>query len=384
MRKTIAFIFLMHSLSAQRYLKSVFPDVDVKIAQNYGTALDYRNNSQNLLFDFYSPKNDTLQKRPLIIYIHGGGFNSGSRDYASIKILITNLAKKGYAVASIDYRLDPAFDIYNSTKDRRAMTDAMHDTKQAIRFFKANAEKFKINSEKIFLGGESAGAVIALMASYIDKQNEMSAYPMAKPNDPVGNMANANFSNSVAATMCLCGLLLDTLAIENPQNSPLLWTHGTEDKFIPISLAFNVVKRAANVGLPISTKVYNGATHCPWYFGNPKWEKYLDSTTNDITYFLYPKVTNLAILGNENIPEEKIRIYPNPSYSSIYVDFYKPFEKIEVALIDNTGKIFLLNIFQNSNKITLKPPSIPDGLYYLRFTINNQIQINRKISILKE
>lgn len=132
------------------------------------------------------------------------------------------MAMKGYAVANIDYRVDPHFQLYNSTTNRRAMTDAMHDAKQAIRYFKANAVLFKLDTNKIVIGGESAGAITAIMASSIDKQAEMSPYPMANPNNPIGSTSDASYGNAVNATMCLCGMIVDTTAIERLNNPPIL------------------------------------------------------------------------------------------------------------------------------------------------------------------
>ena len=116
------------------------------------------------------------------------------------------MANKGYVVANIDYRLDPNFELYNSSTDRRAMSDAMHDAKQAIRYFKANANTLKIDTTLVFIGGESAGAATAMMASFIDKQSEMGTYPKAVPNNPTGSLSNSGVSNKVKGTLCLCGL----------------------------------------------------------------------------------------------------------------------------------------------------------------------------------
>lgn len=278
----------------QRYLTDEFPVLDSIIGGIYGTAINYQSNSQNLLFDFYKPANDVNSNRPLIIYLHGGGFNSGSRSYPSVQQICRRMANKGYTVANIDYRLDPSFDIYNSNSDRRAMTDAMHDAKQAIRYFKSNATMFGIDTSLIFIGGESAGAITSMMASYVDKQSEMNTYPLANPNNPIGSSSNLNVSSQVKGTLCLCGLILDTLAIELPTDPSILWTHGTNDNFIPISLALNIVLRANNIGLPFEAKAYQGATHCPWYFGNPNWSNYLDSTIMDITNFLFPQVVTMC------------------------------------------------------------------------------------------
>ena len=321
MKKTVLFLMLilcaLQSFS-QRYLTNVFTELDSTINGTYGNALDYLGANQNLQFDFYEPKNDTETERPLLIYLHGGGFTSGDKDLLSVKLICRKMALKGYAVANINYRLDPNFDMYNSATDRRAMTDAMHDAKQAIRYFKANATTYKIDVDKVFIGGESAGAITSMMASFVDKQSEMVSYPMAIPNNVVGSTANNTVDNTVAGALCLCGLLLDTNAIETPSDPDVLWTHGSADSFIPIALSFNVVLRALHIGLPIQTKVYNGADHCPWYYGSPNWDMYLDSTLTDISTFLYPRVTTNGV---EETQIKSLKIYPNPFNNVISIHF---------------------------------------------------------------
>ncbi|MFK8037918.1 MAG: T9SS type A sorting domain-containing protein [Crocinitomicaceae bacterium] len=352
---------------SQRYLMDEFPILDSIIGGTYGSSIDYQSNTQNLLFDFYEPLNDTATKRPLIIYIHGGGFNSGSRTLFSVREICRRMAKKGYAVANLDYRLDPNFDIYNSATNRRVMTDAMHDAKQAIRFFKANATIYKIDTSLVFIGGESAGAATSMMASFVDKQAEMSSYPMANPNNPVGSTVNSNVGNGVQGTLCLCGLLLDTLAIELPTDPNILWTHGTNDNFIPISLAFNVVLRAANVGLPIVTKVYEGATHCPWYFGLPNWTTYLDSTITDITNFLYPRV--IATSGLIKIQgESNVSIYPNPFQNQINIVSTANVSEMRstIQIFNGLGQtVFNKTTHQLNQGIFLNLEHLDEGCYFI-------------------
>lgn len=372
----LALLYFFNGYS-QRYLTDDFLVLDSIIGGIYGTATDYQLNQQNLLFDFYEPANDTLNLRPLIIYIHGGGFTTGSRTYPSVQMICRRMANKGYAVANIDYRLDPNFEIYNSTSDRRAMTDAMHDAKQAIRYFKSRAKEFKIDTSLIFIGGESAGAATAMMASFVDKQSEMSSYPLANPNNPSGPAINSGFGNEVAGTMCLCGLMLDTLAIESPLDPPILWVHGTKDSFVPFSFAYNIVRRATNIGLPIQTKIYQDQDHCPWYFGSPNWASYLDSTINEITSFLYPKVS--IISNSEKLSQNsEISIYPNPFDSRINIDLNGLQGTTRIKLISSLGQcVFECTNNSSKNWIGIEAKHLLEGVYFLYLENNNTKAIKK-------
>lgn len=385
MKKIIISGFLLFTISAfsQRYLTYVYSDIDSIIGEIYGTSIDYLSLNQELLFDFYSPKLDTTQKRPLIIYIHGGGFTSGSRTYPSVKLLCRKMAMKGYTVANIDYRLDPEFNLYDSDEDRRAMTDAMHDAKQAIRYFKANAALYKIDTNNIFIGGESAGAITSMMAAYVDKQSEMAFYPKASPDNPVGNTSNSDYGNNVKAIMCLSGMIIDTTAIENSNEPPLLWLHGSADTFIPVFLANFIVSRAENIGLPIQTKLFYGATHCPWYYGNPNWEIYLDSAINEITSFLYPKVQSTIGLNEIQANEIEFEAYPNPCNSSITINLDKQYGNIKISLMTISGEVCQYISLQNTANYTLNLLSLNNGIYLLKIELDNNILLTKKITIIK-
>lgn len=380
----ILFILLINTINSygQRYLTDDFPVIDSIIGGIYGTAVNYQLNNQNLLFDFYEPASDVLTERPLLIYLHGGGFTSGSRSYLSVQQICRRMAKKGYAVANIDYRLDPNFDLYNSSTDRRAMTDAMHDAKQAIRYFKANASVYGIDTTLIFIGGESAGAITSMMAAYVDKQSEMTTYPMANPNDPIGSTNNVSFSNTVAGTLCLCGMLLDTSAIESPTDPPILWIHGDADSFIPIFLSFNIVLRSLNIGLPIQTKVYQGATHCPWYYGNPNWSTYLDSTISEITTFLYPKVSSTTgIIETDN--SVNISVYPNPFESLLNINLNESYSETTIRITSSWGQIIFETSYPKTEKtIEINLQNVEPGIYFVLVENGSMRTVKKIIKII--
>ncbi len=369
--------------SAQRFLTEQFDNLDSTIAGVYGTAIDYQSNTQDLLYDIYAPHkdDDPMDARPLIIYIHGGGFTSGTRTLPSIQKICRTMARKGYVVANIDYRLDPNFSLYNSASDRRAMTDAMHDAKQAIRYFKANASDFGIDTAKVFIGGESAGAMTSMMAAYVDKQSEVEFYPMAVPNDPIGSDVNLDIGNGVQGVMCLCGWLLDTLAMEGPLDPPLLWTHGIEDNLIPVELAFAIVLRATNIGLPITARAYQGATHCPWFYGLPSWEAYLDSTVVDITNFLYPIVTSLVSETKSLDAENQIELTPNPFTSEISITSLRLDSFDRATLMDGMGRLVVQKEIEAGLQLNFNLPDIHPGLYYLVLEGENGRAVEKLIKV---
>ena len=108
---------------------------------------------KKLLADFYPARSSGPS--PLVIVVHGGSWESG--DNKQLPELNSYLARKGYNVAAITYRLAPAFQSPGPVED-------VHD---AINYFLQHAEQYKIDTNNIVLIGRSAGGQIALCAAYI-------------------------------------------------------------------------------------------------------------------------------------------------------------------------------------------------------------------------
>ncbi|MGH9940522.1 MAG: alpha/beta hydrolase [Blastocatellia bacterium] len=105
---------------------------------------------RELALDAYVQKHG--RKRPAVIVIHGGGWESGSR-IAFVGQFLEMLTRAGYNWFSIDYRLGG---IQN-------YKEALDDLRAATGFIRCNAGKFRINPDDIALFGEDAGAHLAAM-----------------------------------------------------------------------------------------------------------------------------------------------------------------------------------------------------------------------------
>jgi acetyl esterase/lipase len=102
-------------------------------------------------FDLYLP--DTGRGPfPLVVWIHGGGWSGGSRDLTATSPQ-RQIVSKGFALASVDYRLSGA----------ARYPASVNDVKAAIRFFRANAATYKIDPDRIAAWGSSAGGHLAAM-----------------------------------------------------------------------------------------------------------------------------------------------------------------------------------------------------------------------------
>ena len=139
-------------------------DVQAQTARLRRKWLDvrYAEISDAETLDVYLP-NEGAGSFPLLIVIHGGGFALGDKNGPELALVLEPAISKGYAVASINYRLS----------GEASFPAAIKDVKAAIRFLRANAGTYLLNPNKIGLWGFSAGANLAALAGTTDK---MSAF----------------------------------------------------------------------------------------------------------------------------------------------------------------------------------------------------------------
>lgn len=97
------------------------------------------------MLDLYLPETKAAQPRPLVVFIHGGGWENGSKDQAGI--LLSLIKDKPYAGASINYRLT----------NEAIWPAQIHDCKAAIRALRAHAAENQIDPDRIAVFGISAG-----------------------------------------------------------------------------------------------------------------------------------------------------------------------------------------------------------------------------------
>lgn len=92
---------------------------------------------------------------PAVVWIHGGGWTGGKRDEARAKNICGTLAAAGYVAVSTSYRLGDG-----------AWPTNLHDCKNAVRYLRANATKYRIDPNRIAVAGGSAGGHLALMVGF--------------------------------------------------------------------------------------------------------------------------------------------------------------------------------------------------------------------------
>lgn len=191
-------IFFTHQLFAQRFLSEIFPSAQVTqniIYANNFTVITGTPVAQDLTMDVYEPggMTDPMLQRPLIVYMHTGSFlpafinqtPTGNRRDSATAEMCRQFARRGYVVAAMSYRLgwNPAATGGGQNEDIRrgtllsAVYRSIQDAKACVRFFRADAagaNTYKIDPNKIILGGQGSGGYTALAYATLDDPAEIA------------------------------------------------------------------------------------------------------------------------------------------------------------------------------------------------------------------
>ena len=221
--------------NSDRYFNTTFDNVTVTSNIQYGQNTTLGGNTIDLLMDIYEPTGDQLEKRPVIVFAHGGGFVSGKKE--DITGICKIFAKHGFVTASINYRLldvpltDPSLLTVEGIM-------AVMDMKAAIRFIREDAatnNSYKIDPDFIFAGGLSAGAVMACNLGYLDSLDNIPAPLMALINSQGGlegnSSTNTQYSSAVQGVLNYSGSIMDVGFID-ADDPPLYSFHNELDSVV--------------------------------------------------------------------------------------------------------------------------------------------------------
>jgi acetyl esterase/lipase len=111
-----------------------------------------------LAMDIYLPRGTNGVAHPVLMYVHGGGWRMGDKEMLDLMAGPMELLRRGYVVASIDYRLAPDY----------KFPAMLEDAKCAVRFLRAHAQEFSLDAAHIGVMGDSAGGHLVALLGLTD------------------------------------------------------------------------------------------------------------------------------------------------------------------------------------------------------------------------
>ena len=374
--------------TGQRYAEPVFDEVSIETGIPFSSAVKEGATSPTTLYlDFYEPVGDTLSERPLVITVFGGAFVAGSRDYADMVEYCTRLAQHGYAAASIDYRLISIWNL-NATSLIRDAYMAAQDVSAAIRFFKYHCNEYRIDTEQVFLLGNSAGSIAIFCELFMD-EDERPAETFEAPDlglmHSSGFEEYADFSPAVAGAIPQWGGVMDLDVIDEEEYVPLCMIHGTDDTNVPYDSGYcyngmlpgvmpymygshPIAGRLDEIGITdYEFHPFEGEGHA-FYFVPLLYtliEEKFDACFSITRDFLYHHL-KFPTLIPETV-ELEIQVYPNPANNllTIRVGEAVPLKPLNMTVLDVTGRKMFAGAV-SSQEIRLDVSQWPSGVYFVQ------------------
>jgi len=233
--------------------------------------LDYtRTPSGNLALDLYLPETPSAQPLPVVVWVHGGGWKSGSK----LNCPLTWLAAEGFAVASLDVRL----------LHHAGWPAQLDDPRAAVRWLRQNASTYRLDPARIAIaGGSSGGHVAALVGTspapagetvssrvqaVIDFYGPADLLTMP-PNVPGPNRTDADLARANGARL-LGGIVRDRPGLARQASAlyqvsrddpPFLLLHGDADPQVPVDQSRRLHAALRDAGVTAELHVLPGAGH---------------------------------------------------------------------------------------------------------------------------
>ena len=374
--------------TGQRYAEPVFDEVNIETGIPFSSAIKEGETSPTTLYlDFYEPEGDTLSARPLVITVFGGAFVAGSRDYADMVEYCTRLAKHGYAAASIDYRLISIWNLTSTALIRDAYM-AAQDISSAIRFFKYHCDEYRIDTEQVFLLGNSAGSIAILCELFMD-ENERPAETFEEPD--LGPMHSSGFEEYAGISPAMAGAIpqwggvMDLDVISEEEYVPLCMIHGTDDTNVPYDSGYcyngmlpgvmpymygshPIAGRLDEIGITdYEFHSFEGEGHA-FYFVPLLYtliEEKFDACFNITRDFLYNHLEFPTSIPE--MSETMVQVYPNPATNllTISVGDATQCEPLSVVVIDVMGQVVLAETV-SATEMSLDVSHLPSGIYFIQ------------------
>jgi acetyl esterase/lipase len=218
--------------------------------------------------DLYLPPN-TGKPTPVVINIHGGGWNHGSKDdQGGFNIFF----KQGWAVANMEYRLMQVAKAPGCVEDTRCM----------MIYLIKNAKALNIDVNKIVILGGSAGGHLALMGGLLANDHKFDTNCPGVDNIKVAAIIDKygiadvwDWGNGVIKSKSVANWLGPNNSVEfaksvspifyvNKNSPPTFIAHGNADITVPYQQSVDLHKKFLEVGVKTEFMTVEGGGHGKW------------------------------------------------------------------------------------------------------------------------
>lgn len=235
----------------------------------------YGHTRKDLKMDIIYPE-DSTKKYPCIVWICGGAWMT--MDRSAHLAYLAELARSGFVVASVEYR----------TTNEVQFPMPLQDVKAGIRYLKAHAGRYNIDSSHMGVMGESAGGYLAAMAALVnapsydvgDYLDYASTVQAACPWYPPADVASIEYPSEAFAAASPESMLLGMNVMTNKEEAkkicpvnyvtkdapPFLILHGNNDHTVPFSQGEALYNKLEEAGCDVTLLEIKDADHADLQF----------------------------------------------------------------------------------------------------------------------
>lgn len=239
----VVLFFVNQSVGFGQVQKEIKIEIEKDIV--FGESINFKGEKEILLLDVYSPTEGVTKNRPVILWMHGGGFRiGGDKSQKYIVAMATRFAKRGYVCLSINYR------VRENPKDDKpgTITDALEDAMKGLNWLRENSGKLGIDKSKIIVGGGSAGGILGTNFCYREGIE-------SEKWDKTGIVAFVDLWGSPDSSW--------GEFIIDKNDPPTIIVHGTEDPLVPFVNSEKLVEKLNAKGVKNELIAIEGAGHTP-------------------------------------------------------------------------------------------------------------------------
>jgi acetyl esterase/lipase len=216
---------------------------------------------------------------PAVVYVHGGGWSGGNK--SAFRRQAAHMAARGFAGACIEYRLS----------GEAPYPAALHDTKAAVRWLRANAGQYRVDPDRIGTAGGSAGGHLVAMlgvtghlprfegaGGHSEASSRVQAVAAFNPAVDLVSFGKTGAGNRGGQAV---SRFLRAAYAENPElwaeasplthagreAPPFLLLHGTADQTVPYRQSADLMERLRAAGVAVEMFTAEGAGH--GFFNRP-------------------------------------------------------------------------------------------------------------------
>jgi acetyl esterase/lipase len=218
--------------------------------------------------DIYRPANQAPEA-PAAMYVHGGGWTSGSKSEGGwLNEVARGLLEKGFVVVSIDYRLAPG----------NRWPAQIEDVMCAVRYLRANATTYGIDTDRIGAWGSSAGGHLVNLLGTADRSSGFgtsgqwsgessrvrAVVDLFGPSDfTTPDWANGAKSSTDRVFGLTSSTLLQASPVTHitPDDPPFLIIHGDADPVVPFTQGQELARKLEAAGVPVTFVPVKGGNH---------------------------------------------------------------------------------------------------------------------------